>query len=97
MVLLRISDEDFAIDIPDAERRVISGKIRVNEAVGIHLMKVFIEGVDLARMKICRIQEIVTVRDAQRCAFVNSAVNAVVRAVVDGDDRVRLVQRRVPT
>ena len=88
MVLLRVRHEDFAIEISDAERRITSRKVRVDEAVGIHLMKVFIEGVDLARMKICRIQKIVTVRDAERCAFVNRAVNAVVRTVIDSNDGV---------
>jgi len=60
-------------------------------------MKVFIECVDLACMEICRIQKVVTVRRRPRCAFVNSAVNAVVRAVIDGDDGVRLIQVWVPT
>ena len=59
-------------------------------------MKVFIECVDLARMKICRIQEIVTVGDAEGCAFVDGAVNTMVRAVIDGYDGVRRIQRWVP-
>ena len=97
VVLLRVGHEDFAIEVSDAERRITSRKIWVNETVGIYLMKILIEGLDLARMKICRIQKIVTVRDAERCAFVNRAVNTVVCAVIDSDDGVRLIQRRVPT
>ena len=97
VVLLGICNKNFAIEISDAERRIISRKVRINEAVGIHLMKVFIEGMNLACMEICRIQEIVTVGDAERCAFVDGAVNTMVRAVIDGDDGVRPIQRRVPT
>jgi len=62
-----------------------------------HLMKILIEGVNVARMKICRIQEIVTVGDAQRCAFVNGAVHSAVCSVIHGDNSVRRIQRRVPT
>src|SRR5207247_1753236 len=51
----------------------------------------------LARMKICRIQEIVTVGHAPCCTFINCAINATVRAVINGDDGVCLIQRRVPT
>ena len=72
-------------------------KIWVHKAVGIHLVKILIESVNLARMKICCIQEIVTVGDAERSAFVNGAVNAAVRAVIDGDNSVRRIHRRVPT
>ena len=97
MVLLRVGHENFAIEISDAERRITRRKVRVNETVGIHLMKILIVGFDLARVKICHIQKIVTVGDAERCAFVNGAVNAAVCAVIDGDDRVRRIQRRVPT
>ena len=71
-------------------------KVRVHETVGIYLMKILIEGVDLASMKIRRIQKIVTVRDAERRTFVNSAVVTVVRAVIDGDDRVCLIQCGIP-
>ena len=60
-------------------------------------MKILIKGFDLPRMKICRIQKVVTVRDAERCAFVNRAVNTVVCAVIDSDDSVRRIQRRIPT
>ena len=97
VVLLRVGHENFAIEISDPERPVTSRKIRVDEAVGIHLMKILIEGMNLARMEICRIQEIVTVGDAERCAFVNGAVHTMVRAVIDGDDGVRRIHRRVPT
>ena len=66
-------------------------------AVGIHLMKVFIEGMDLPCMEICRIQEIVTVGNAEGCALVDGAVNAAVCAVVDRNNGVRWVHGRVPT
>ena len=39
-------------------------------------MKIFIEGVDLAGMEICRIQKIVTIGHAERRAFVNRAVDS---------------------
>ena len=39
-------------------------------------MKVFIEGMNLAGVEVCRVQKIVTVGDAERRAFVNGAVNA---------------------
>src|SRR4029077_2762098 len=97
VVLLRVGHEDFAIEISDAERSVPSRKVRIHKAVGIYLMKVFIEGVNLARMKICRIQEIVTVGDTEGSAFVDGAVNTMVRAVIDGDDGVRPIQSRVPS
>src|SRR5215470_15867265 len=97
VILLRIRHENFSIEIPDTERPVPSREIRIDEAVGIHLMKIFIEGVDLARMKICCIQEIVTISDAERSAFVNGAVNAAVCSVIHSDDSVRWVHGRVPT
>ena len=43
---------------------ITSRKVRVDEAVRIHLMKIFIEGLDLACVEICRIQEIVTIGHA---------------------------------
>src|SRR5207248_11437013 len=92
VVLLRISNEDFAVEITNAKRSVASRKVWVNEAVRSHLMKILIVGFDLARMKICYVQEIVAVSDTECCTFVNGAVNTVVRAVIDGFDRVRLVQ-----
>ena len=97
VILLGIRHEDFTIEIPDAKRRVASRKVWINEPAGIHLMKIFIERVDVACMEIRRVQEIVTVSDAERCAFINGAVNTVIRAVVDGNDRVRPIQRGVPT
>ena len=60
-------------------------------------MKTLIVGFNLARMEVCHIQEIVTIGDAQRCAFVNGAVNAAVCAVIHGDNSVRQIQRWVPT
>ena len=63
-ILLGIGHKNFAIEIPDAEWSITSREVWVDEAVRIHLMKIFIEGVDLACMEICRIQEIVTVGHA---------------------------------
>ena len=74
VILLRVGHKNFAIEIPDAERRVPSGKIRVNEAIGIHLVKILIVSFDFAGVKVCHIQKIVTVGDAERCTFVNGAV-----------------------
>src|SRR5262245_66569683 len=85
VILLRIRHENFSIEIPDAERRISSRKVGVNEAVGIHLLKILVEGVDLASMEICRIQEIVTVGDAEGCALVDGAVNTAACSVVDGN------------
>jgi hypothetical protein len=96
VVLLGVGHKNFVIEIADAEWPITCRKVWINEAVGIYLMKVFIEGVDLACMEICRIQEIVTIGDAERYAFIDGPVNAVVRAVIDGNDRVHLVQRWVP-
>jgi hypothetical protein len=95
VILLCISYKNFAIEIPDTERRIAIRKAWVNEAVGSHLMKIFIEGVDLAVMEICRIQEIVAAGYAKRCAFVNGVVAAL--AVIDGDNSVCRIHRRVPT
>src|SRR6266404_407232 len=97
VILLRIRHKDFAIEIPDSKRRITCWKIWVNEAIGIHLMKSFIVRFNLAGMKISRIQEVVTIGDAKGGAFVNGVVNTVIRAVVDGNDGVRLVKRGVPT
>src|SRR5438132_6996738 len=96
-ILLGIGYKNFAIEIADAEWSITCRKIGVDEAIGSHLMKIFIEGVDVARMKICRIQEIVTVGFAECCAFVNGAINPTVSAVVNGDNSMRRIQRRVPT
>ena len=96
MILLGVGHKNFAVEIPDAERGVTSRKIRIDKAVGSHLMKVLIVGLNVACMKICYIQEVVTIGHAERCAFINGVVNAMVRAVIDGDDGVRQVQRRVP-
>src|SRR6266566_6330382 len=95
-ILLGIGHKNFAIEIADAEWSITCRKVGIDEAVGIHLMKIFIEGVDVTRMEICRIQEIVTVSDPERRAFVDGAVNTMVRAVIDGDDGVCLIQRLVP-
>src|SRR5438093_7940456 len=96
-ILLGIGHKNFAIEIADAEWSITCRKVGVDEAIGSHLMKIFIEGVDAARMKIRRIQEIVTVGDAERCAFVNGVANAPVCSVIHGDNSVRRIQRRVPT
>ena len=95
-ILLGIGHKDFAIEIPDAKWSITGRKVRVDKATGIHLMKIFIVGFDLPCMKIRRIQEIVAVGDAERCAFVNGTVNTMIRTVINGDDGVRLIQRRVP-
>src|SRR5262245_57143157 len=97
VILQRISHKDLIVESPDAERCVTSRKVGVNEAVGIHLLKILIKGVDLASMEICRKQEIVTVGDAEGCAFVNGAVNPEVCSVVDRNNGVRRVHGRVPT
>src|SRR6266487_353191 len=96
-ILLGIRHKNFAIEIADAEWSITSWEVRVGEAVRINLIKVFIEGMNLARMKICRIQEIVTVGFAERCAFVNGTVNAVVCSVIHSDYSVRRIHGGVPT
>ena len=95
LILLRVGHKNFAIEISDAERAVPSGKVRVNEPIGIHLMKILIVSLDLPPVKVCYVEKIVTVADAERCTFVNSVVAPV--AVIDGDNGVRLIQRRVPS
>src|SRR5262245_4978502 len=97
VILLRIRHKDFAVEIPNPERPITSRKIRIDKAIGIYLMKAFIESVNLASMEICRIQEIVTVGDAEGCAFVNGAVNTAVGSVGDRNNGVRWVHGRVPT
>src|SRR4029079_10020430 len=97
VVLLRVCNKNFAIEIADAKWSITCRKVWICEAVGINLIKVFIEGMDFACMEICRIQEIVTVGDADRCAFINGAVHTIVRAVIDGYDGVRPIHRWVPT
>ena len=74
VILLGVGHKNFVVEIPDAERRVTSRKVRIDETVGSNLVKIFIEGIDLARMKICRIQEIVTGSDTERCAFINGGL-----------------------
>jgi hypothetical protein len=69
--LLRVGHKNFAIEISDAERAVHSGKVRVNEPVGVRLMKILIESIDFPPVKVCCVEKIVTVGDAQGCAFVN--------------------------
>src|SRR6266542_4709471 len=96
-ILLGIGYKNFAIEIADAEWSIPSRKFGVDEAVGSHLMKTFIEGVDVARMKICRIQEIMTIGFAECCTFVNGAVHSAVCSVIHGDNSMRRIQRRVPT
>ena len=95
VILLGISHENFSVEIPDAERCVACRKTRIDEAVWVNLMETLIVGFNLACMEIRRIQEIVTVGYAQGGAFVNGVVNPTVRAVIDGDNGVRLVQGRV--
>ncbi|KAF5406984.1 MAG: hypothetical protein Udaeo2_29170 [Candidatus Udaeobacter sp.] len=97
MILQCISHKDLIVESPDAERCVTSRKVGVNEAVGIHLLKILIKGVNLASMEICRKQEIVTVGNAEGCALVDGAVNATVCAVVDRNNGVRRIHGRVPT
>ena len=89
VILLGIRHENFAVEIPDAERRVACRKIWIHEAIGRNLMKILIVGFYLAGMEIRCIQEIVTIGDAQRRAFVNGGVNPVVCAVIDSDNGVR--------
>src|SRR5947208_14311826 len=87
-ILLGIGHKNFAIEIADAEWSITCRKVGVDEAIGINRMKTLVEGVDLARMRICRIQEIVTVGDAEGCALVEGAVNATVCSVVDRNNGV---------
>src|SRR5438034_3025253 len=96
-ILLGIGHKNFAIEIADAEWSITCRKIRVGEAVRINLLKIFIEGCDLPVMKICHIQEIVIIGDAQRCAFVNGTVNAAVCSVIYSDYSVRRIHGWVPT
>src|SRR4029453_10496562 len=96
VVLLRIGHVDLTVKGPDAERCVSSGKIWVHETVGIHLMKILIVGLDFPGMKVCYEEKMVTAGEAERCTFVNGAVDGAVCAVIDSDDGVRRIQRRVP-
>jgi hypothetical protein len=64
VILLGIRHKNFAIEIADAKWSITCRKVGVDEAVGINLIKVFIEGMDLACMEICRIQKIVIIGDA---------------------------------
>ena len=96
LILQRVSHKNFTVNISDAKWRVTRRKSRVGEAVGINLMKIFVIGFHLACMEICHKQEIVAASNAQGCAFVNGAVNPKVGAVIDRDDGVGLVERRVP-
>ena len=97
VILLGIGHKNFAIEIADTEWSITCREVGVDEAIGINLMKTLVEGVDLARMKISRKQEIVTVGDAEGCALVDSAVNATVCSVVDRNNGVRRVHGRIPT
>src|SRR6266480_6721738 len=97
VILLGVGHKNFAIEIADAEWSITCRKVGVDEAAGINLMKILIEGVDVARMEICRIQEVVIVGDAERCAFVNGTVNAVVCSVIHSDYSVRRIHGGVPT
>src|SRR5436309_12752481 len=96
-ILLGIGYKNFAIEIADAEWSIPSRKIGVDEAVGSHLMKTFIEGVDVARIKICRIQKIMTIGFAECCIFVNGVVNYAFCFVIYVDIIVRHIQRPSPT
>ena len=97
VILLRIGHKDLIVKVSDAERRVACREIWIHEPIRSHLMKILIVGFDVASMEIRHKQEIVAIGDAQRRAFVNGVVNAAVCAVIDGDDGVRPIQRRVPT
>src|SRR5262245_53461562 len=97
VILLRIGHKNFAVEIPNTERPITSRKIRIDEANCIHMINILIESQNLASMEICRIQEIVTVGDAEGCALVDGAVNTAVCSVVDRNNGVRWVYRRVPT
>src|SRR4030095_6703021 len=96
VILKRVSDKNFAIEIPDAEWSIPRRKVWIGEAVEIHLIKIFIERMNLACMEICRIQEIMTIGFAERCTFVNSGVNAAVCSVIHSDYSVRRIHGGVP-
>src|SRR5207249_12286798 len=83
MILLRVGHKNFVIEIADAERCIPSRRIWIDEAVGSHLMKILIVGFNLAGVKIRHEQKIVTASNAERCAFVNSAVDTAVGAVIN--------------
>src|SRR5262249_18292851 len=97
VILQRICDEDFAIEISDAEWRIASRKVGIDEAIRTYLMKTLIVGFDVAGMEIRHKQEVVIVGDPERCAFINGVVNTAVRAVVHGDYSVRRIHGGVPT
>src|SRR5215467_11050496 len=97
MILLGIGYKNLIVEIPDAERRVACGKIWIHEAIRRNPMKILIVGFDTTSVEIRCIQEIVTIGDAERRAFINGGLNTTVCAVIDSDNGVRAVKRRVPT
>ena len=96
VILLGVGHKNFVVEIPDAERRVMIRKVRIDEAVGSHLMKILVVGFNVAAMEIRHKQKIVTIGDAERCAFINGVVRPHVVVMIDGDDGVCRVHHRVP-
>src|SRR4029077_16863091 len=74
VILLRVSNKNLAVKIPDTERSITVRKIRIGEAVGSHLVKTLIVRFNLAAMKIRHKQEVVAIGDTERRAFINGLV-----------------------
>jgi hypothetical protein len=96
-VLQCVGNEDFTADVANAKGCVAGRKSRINKAGGVHLLKVFVVGLDSASVEVRHLKKIVTTGDAQSRAFVNRPFAALVRPVVYRDDRVGSIKCGVPT
>src|SRR2546428_623659 len=85
-ILQSVGHKNLTIEVADAEGRVARGKIRVGKTAGVNLLKTLIVGFHMAGMEIRHVEEIMTISNAQRGAFINGAVCPSVGAIVDGDN-----------
>src|ERR1700739_24667 len=89
-VLLRISYEEIAVDVFDAERREPGRDSGIRKAaISSHRLIVIVEHIDRSGPKVGREQEHAIDVDAEYRALVNGAQRGVgVDGIVDGEDRV---------
>src|SRR5207244_10758614 len=72
-ILECIGHEDLTVDIANAKGGVAGRKSRINKAGGVHLLKVFVVGLDSGNVEVRHVKKIETIGHAQSRDFVNPA------------------------
>src|SRR5881392_2513182 len=91
IILLGIGDKNFAIDIPNAERRVTCRKIWIDKAAHGYPVEIFVKYVHSAAMKVGGVKKIMAIGHAYSQTLIDIILTA-----SNSYNGVGLVQSRVP-